>query len=280
MKHITWLASYPKSGNTWVRLLLTNLRGDGDDPAAINALDTDGIASARHPFHAISGIQSSLLHEAEIDRLRPEVYRRMAQNTGRRLFIKVHDAYRVLPSGRALFPADASAGAVYIVRHPFDVVVSSAHFFDKSIEEAVAMLLDPDHVLCPSRSGLAMQFPQELSSWAGHVKSWLDQSEIDVCLLRYEDLKKDALATVTRLAAFCGLPADEDRVRRAIAHSSFESAAAQERDAGFREILRNRTFFRKGTVGEGAARLSLDQRKSLVRAFGPVMQRLGYEPTP
>ena len=47
MGGIYWLASYPKSGNTWFRAFLCNLQEDGEEPADINDLATGGIASAR-----------------------------------------------------------------------------------------------------------------------------------------------------------------------------------------------------------------------------------------
>ena len=73
MNGIIWLASYPKSGNTWFRVFLTNLRGEEDGPAQINKLGSTPIASARGIFDDEAGIEASDLTPDEIDRLRPEI---------------------------------------------------------------------------------------------------------------------------------------------------------------------------------------------------------------
>ena len=71
---IYWLASYPKSGNTWSRALLANYFSNSDEPADINALGGGPIASARQPFDDNIGIEASDLTQDEIERLRPAVY--------------------------------------------------------------------------------------------------------------------------------------------------------------------------------------------------------------
>ncbi len=75
MSGIYWLASYPKSGNTWLRSFLSNLQQDGDAPADINELATGTIASARDWLDEALGFDSADLSADEIDRLRPAVYR-------------------------------------------------------------------------------------------------------------------------------------------------------------------------------------------------------------
>ncbi|WP_353203769.1 hypothetical protein [Sphingomonas sp.] len=70
MRPTIWLTSYPKSGNTWFRALLSNLDPTRDEPAAINALDsTDSIASSRGRFDNHLLIESGLLTFDEIDDL-------------------------------------------------------------------------------------------------------------------------------------------------------------------------------------------------------------------
>src|SRR6185369_1295236 len=79
MAEIFWLASYPKSGNTWMRILLNNYRRNAPEPADINKLEGGPIASARVWFDEWVGIEASALDDALIERLRPGVYRCMAR---------------------------------------------------------------------------------------------------------------------------------------------------------------------------------------------------------
>ncbi|HVU23800.1 MAG TPA: sulfotransferase domain-containing protein, partial [Opitutus sp.] len=127
MKGIVWLASYPKSGNTWFRTFLTNFLRDGDAPAAINELAGGPIASARIHFDEAVGYDSGEMTYDEIDALRPDVYRQWAREAQQTPFCKIHDAYTFLPDGRPLSPPDATECALYFVRNPLDVAVSFAH---------------------------------------------------------------------------------------------------------------------------------------------------------
>lgn len=68
---IVWLASYPKSGNTWMRVFLTNYLRNADTPADINDLEFMGIATARELFDMYAGFESSDLTHEEIDAARP-----------------------------------------------------------------------------------------------------------------------------------------------------------------------------------------------------------------
>jgi hypothetical protein len=80
MRRTIWLASYPKSGNTWFRILLANLSARDGKPVDINDLPEDaGIASARGPFDRVSLIESGLLTHDEIDCLRPRIYEALAR---------------------------------------------------------------------------------------------------------------------------------------------------------------------------------------------------------
>jgi aryl sulfotransferase len=135
-----WLASYPKSGNTWFRMLVANLAAAGGKPADINDLqERSGIASARGPFDHLMLIDSGLLTHDEIDCLRPRVYEELArgadddeydapQNTPRVRFVKVHDAYTLTPIGEPLLAGRrGGSGAIVIVRDPRDVAPSLAN---------------------------------------------------------------------------------------------------------------------------------------------------------
>ena len=74
-KNIVWLASYPKSGNTWFRVFLSNLRFEKEDEAEINSLHSTSIASCRNMFEESLAVESSDLTNDEIDLLRPEFYK-------------------------------------------------------------------------------------------------------------------------------------------------------------------------------------------------------------
>lgn len=285
-----WLASYPKSGNTWMRVLLANLTADGDRPADINNLVLrGGIASARDPFDHVTLIDSGLLTIEEIDALRPRVYEALVDDPcdeegappmeGPVRFVKAHDAYTRSPSGEPLLAgARGASGAIVIVRDPRDVAPSLAHHSHIGIDEAIAFMGDPGAQFCGKRDRQHRQLRQRLLSWSGHVESWLDQTDIPVHLVRYEDLQTEPVAALRAALAFAAIEAADTRIERAVRQSTFDNLAAQEHDNGFREAPPQRRFFRRGQSGAWRDELDMSQVMRIEHAQGRMMRRLGYEP--
>src|SRR5581483_5694512 len=125
-RSIVWLASYPKSGNTWLRILLANYMSGAQGPAGIDQLELFPIASLRRLFDDLVGIEASDLTAAEITAYRGEAYRVLAREHPPPVFVKVHDAYQTSDEGTPLFPAEITRCVVYVVRNPLDLVVSLA----------------------------------------------------------------------------------------------------------------------------------------------------------
>ena len=131
MTRTVWLSSYPKSGNTWLRLL-ANVSTAGDEPIDINKLPARRIASDRSDFDSVVLIDSGLLMHDEIDRLRPRAYEAIARgpqdgstrhDVGPVRFVKAHDAYTMNPAGEPLLGGSQGAdGAIVVVRDPRDGV--------------------------------------------------------------------------------------------------------------------------------------------------------------
>ncbi len=277
MKGILWLASYPKSGNTWFRIFLTNLLRDGDSPVSINSLEDGLISSARGVFDENVGLEASDLTADEIDRLRPELYCHIAENAVERPFIKAHDAYTQVGEGTPLIPAEATDGAIYFIRNPLDVAVSFAHHNGWDCDTSIARMADKTYALCPRTDRLHNQLRQKLLCWGGHVKSWIDMAPFPVCVLRYEDMKSSPLETFTRAVRFAGLSCTGEQIEKALRFSSFEVVQRQEEAEGFRERSPSSSrFFRKGKVGSWREELSDEQVRRIVRDHGDVMVRFGY----
>ena len=278
MNGIVWLASYPKSGNTWFRTFLTNFLRDSDTPANINDLDGGPIASARVPFDEAVGYDSGEMTFDEIDALRPEVYLQWASEAKEQMFCKIHDAYTVLPDGRALIPPEATACALYFVRNPLDVAVSFAHHsgldrFDRIIRQ----MAREENSFCETDATEQNQLRQKLLSWSGHVKSWADTPAIRVQVIRYEDMKLRPEETFATAVRFAGLPDDAARVKKAIEFSRFEELRQQEEKAGFGEKMpRARSFFRKGEIGSWREVLTPEQAVKIVTDHTEVMRRFDY----
>lgn len=273
---IIWLASYPGSGNTWVRAFLSNLMQPSQTPADINALTGALHAASRAWVDAYAGVRTSDLRDDEIEALRPRVYQAMAAEGPAPLFMKIHDRFGHTASGEPLATPEAGRRAIYVVRNPLDVAGAYAHHRGVSIDESIATMASESHAIAARRSGIFPQVRQHLGAWSSHVESWVD-APLDVHVARYEDLKRNPVAAFGAVARFSSLAHDDADLERAIRFSAFEELRKQEDAAGFKERSRKaERFFRRGESGSWRDELTPVQINLIVTRHGAVMRRFGY----
>jgi aryl sulfotransferase len=228
-------------------------------------------------FDEWSGIEASALDESLVESLRPEVYRLIASAAEETLYMKVHDAWTLTTGGASMFPTEVTGGVIYVIRNPLDMAASCAHHWGTSIERAVENLCTPGFA-GGQRGGLDRQLRQRTGSWSEHVRSWVDESRLPTHVISYEQLHQDPVTAFGGVVRFCGLDEDPDRLRRAVAFSSFEELRRQEADSGFRERspAAPGPFFRRGEVGSWRDELAPELAARLARAHGELMTRFGY----
>ena len=274
MSSIVWMASYPKSGNTWVRAFLQNFLVNGDRPADINALDAYFADESKPNWYEplVDGNLADLSLK-EICELRPAVQRNIAASRAGSVFVKTHNllgAYNGLP----LHDMSVTAAAIYIVRNPLDVVLSLADHFGLSIDEAI-VFMNSEATGSPTDEA---NVGSVLTSWSGHVTSWTADKE-STCVLRYEDLLAKPEKGFRSLINFLNLDRDKRRLKKAIDFSSFRQLQSQEKQQGFIERSPNsKRFFRSGKMNQWRTALSREQVESIVDANREQMKRFKYLP--
>ncbi len=275
MGQLFWLASYPKSGNTWVRAFLANLLANRGSPLPLAELSKYCEDEARpEHFAALAGKPSADLPFPEICALRPRVHARLAEGANGLLFVKSHNMAGSY-DGYPLHNPQVSAGAVYVVRNPLDVAVSMQHHFGLDADAAIEQL-GSDAVGTRNDS---LFVGQVLGSWSSHVRGWADQAGPRLLVLRYEDLLEKPAKTFGKLAKLLGLDADRQRVERAIRFASFDSLAGLEKSTGFVEAsAHGKRFFRVGRVNQWREQLSRAQVARIVADHGEQMRRFKYVP--
>jgi hypothetical protein len=280
--NIYWLASYPKSGNTWVRAFIAHLRNEKTrdenvDAMDINTIYTGSIAASRTWIQMALDFDINELSHDEVDRLRPEAYTWLSQRMALPEYHKIHDAYTTLSSGEPLIPCNATRGALYIVRNPLDVAVSLAHHNQSSIDAAIDKMADQTSTFSGHTKKMNIQLRQHLLTWSAHVESWRDTSSFNVKLVRYEDMVSNPVPTFTEIASFLELSNCETAVKASVEACQFEKLKAQENDKVFKEKPQKApSFFRKGQVDDWQTTLSKKQVECVIRDHGEIMWSLGY----
>jgi hypothetical protein len=273
---IVWLASYPKSGNTWTRAFLHNLlgllegRAGEHDINDINEFTTWDLAAKRYEPHLGKSVEDA--SRDEIAAVRPKVQAEIAAQTDGLTLVKTHHAL-VMDRGHPTLNFAVTSGAVYIVRNPLDVAISFAHHMGADVDVAIDQM---------ARDGLetevtAKSVYEVYGSWSEHVRSWTARPHRAVCVLRYEDMLERPFPAFAGLSRHLMLRPTPEQVDEAIARSSFARLRAQEEAHGFREKPDSaRRFFREGRAGQWREHLSRRQVRRIVRAHAFEMNRFGY----
>jgi len=277
MNGAIWLASYPKSGNTWLRSALYALRHDRSDFTLLDLATFGSIHATYGHIDRWLEIESGNLTDDEAEAIRPDFYATFFGQRRDSIPSKVHDAWSRTRSGRPLFDASFTHAAIYILRDPRDIVVSWSKFFGYSIDQAIDTLSDLNAALAVDKARRSTQLRQKLGTWSQHVVSWVDESELSPTVIRYEDMLADPGLAFRRVCKAIGWESDEAAIQSAIHSASFDKLAALERQYGFGEVAdRTERFFRAGKAGSWRDLLTGDQVMRIERDHGEVMRRFGY----
>ena len=273
-----WLASYPKSGNTWTRAFLHNLiktTFDEADIQDINGLNRFTVSVGGRDLYAeMLGFKPTDRHREQTAAVRHRVQRYVAEQFEGLIFAKTHQALMV-DRGSTTIDFEVTAGAIYIVRNPLDVVISLAHHLGQSIDRAIAIMGTRNVELDVTET----QVHEVIGSWSQHVLSWTRKPHQAIYIMRYEDMLAAPQATFDALARHLLMRPTAAQLADAIDRSSFDKLRAQEDVDGFRERPRHAgRFFREGRAGQWKDILTARQIDQIVRDHGEQMARFGYLP--
>ena len=277
---IIWLASYPRSGNTWIRAftyaLVNVIRDPGCRDIDINRIDEFSASeSSAEPYQAILGKAAFRASPAEVAAARPKVQADLVQRLGRPVFVKTHNA-RIKDHGMPLINMGVSAGAIYIVRNPLDVVVSVARYRDIPIDQAIDEMATEGFAIPTDRQNVQIV----TGSWSENVRSWSRPPHAAVLTVRYEDLYAEPIENFSKVAKHLLIPPVPEQIEKAVAMTRFETLQEKEAASGFAENPggSSEPFFRGGRPDQWREVLTPAQVDRVVDANRPVMKDFGYLP--
>lgn len=254
---VSWIASYPKSGNTWVRCFLEALilgRLDINDLCLVR-IDTNNLI-----YQAVCPKPAEKMSLEEQAILRPAAcYWHAATNAHFPwpVMLKTH-----FQPTKLLTPL--TGPSIYLVRDPRDVAVSLMRHTEFSCDQTIQVMGERGQVW--KSDGL----PYFAGSWSDHVTRW--RKVPNTLLIKYEDMREDPAKHLAKIASHLGV---QGTIADAIELCKLEKLRAHEKKNGFSEAHKG-SFFGKGKVGGWKEVLTDRQEKAIVSQHGETMKVLGY----
>jgi hypothetical protein len=251
---------------------MENLFRNAAHPVMINDLRVVKYGDSLHSvYEQVAGRPLAGASDAEFHALREPVQRFLASGP-ETTFVKTHNALMRFEE-KPLIRLEHTVGAVYLLRNPFDMVVSMSHHYRISHDDVIEAIASPYHRVNSTPSAIF----QILGGWTNHYRSWFGVENFNPIFIRYEDMIRDPVKSFGRFMRYLGLPKNPERLKRAIRNSSFGEVERQEREVGFRERAhQGHKFFRKGASGGYKEVLSERQIGRIIDAHGDLLFEQKY----
>ena len=278
---IIWVASYPKSGNTWVRSIISSLVYTEDgifDFPSIKKIDQ----YPQRRFLEYFTRDYNNIHEIKKHWITSQERINLATKIK---FFKTHHLNCKIDN----YPftnKECTRATIYIVRDPRNLIDSISNHFSKSIEESKKFLLT-SKILSPGkeielRGGNVITY---LGSWKEHYKFWTNDNE-NLLIIKYEDLVKNIHQEIDKIIAFLknyiDLEVSDTKKENIIKSPSFEALKKIEDNGDFTEsvFVKGRSekvrFFNKGPNNNWQKTLPTKIQKDLETELNNELKELGY----
>ena len=277
---IIWIASYPKSGNTYLRSFLASYYYSNN-----GKFDFDQLLKI-HQFPNIKFSKIKPTSKEEASR-----YWIFNQNNffdkNRLNFVKTHNC--LFPfKGNEFTSRNETLGAIYIVRDPRNVITSITHHYSINYEKALDYMLDDDCSL------LEKSFDQDysnftyLNSWSNHYRSWKNNKNFQILFIKYEDIKKNKEDTFKKIILFVekitkkNSKLNEKKFLNSIKSTNFSNLKNKELNEGFEEsvysgkIGKKINFFNLGFSNRWQKLLPVDIKNKVNEKFKKNLEELNY----
>ena len=274
---IVWIASFPKSGNTWVRTFLCsylymNLKNEDFDFGLLknilkfpNEKQYEDIGVKPKNFEEVAKYWISVQEKI---------------NSNKKInFLKTHNAFGGLENCPFTNKAN-TLGAIYLVRDPRDVLVSYSKHLEKSIDETLELVLEDDHKgwLNENKKDVIGEIR---GSWAQNYNSWKNFYLTEKIIIRYEDLIKDPFNNFSNIIRYLnklfGLEIDDEKIKKCIEITDFNKLKKLEMKTGFVEnYSKKELFFNQGKSKQWQDILDKKTVLKLEKKFKKEMQELKY----
>ena len=246
---IIWIASYPKSGNTWVRSIISSYFFSKTGNFDFSLLKNISLYPSPKYF------KNKIYNPGEVSYFWEESQKKIIQQQ-KEIFLKTHNAL-VAINNKNFTSEKTTLGAIYIVRDPRNILSSLKNHYDfKDYNETLEFMKNKKKYIWDIRRKNDFSGFQFLGSWPDHYKSWTQNKNIKTLLVKYEDLEKDCYLTSHKLIKFILLlkgqkkMIDENKLFKSIETTKFDILRKKEIASGFDESIiindKKKSFFFQG----------------------------------
>jgi len=276
-KKIIWIASYPKSGNTWLRSFLSSYYYTQDGSFSFNLLNNIPVfeSDVFLPYISKEEVAEKPHH---IAKYWIEVQKNYKLKDKDFIFLKTHNFCGKV-NNCSFTNSKYTRAFIYIVRDPREVVISYSNHSDQSIDKCIEIITSINP-FCMMDKG--MNYPVYTYNWGANYVSWKKFNSVPSLIIKYEDLITNTYKNFSKIIFFLheiGLPKiDKTKLKRSIDNTSFDNLKKLEQKYGFSEqkIAIDKRFFNKGTTNSWKTKLSPKQVKIIEDRFQKEMKELSY----
>ena len=284
---IIWLASYPKSGNTFLRSLLVSYLLTKDGKFQSKDLEKITQFPDKNVFKKLG---FDTLNDEEMVKNYIKVQEKINLIDNKTIkFLKTHSSFYDI-NGHKFTDLNNTLGVIYIVRDPRSVVKSFANHNQMSLEQATNKILEFTTLTGEKKHSLNMkdQVVTHMGSWSSNYNTWKEFKKLDrYLLIKYEDLVSETEKTFLQILNFIyklgksKLHIDSNKLKNAIKSTTFSEMQKLEREQGFPEAIKDVegkkiTFFKYGLNKNDPNSLPEDLKVKIERKLKNEIEELGY----
>ena len=276
---IIWIASYPKSGNTWLRSIITSL-----------LYTTDGIFDFKlikkiKQFPTRNQFQDFTKNFNDINEI--SKFWLLAQDkinlTEEIKFFKTHNLNCAV-NKNSFTNKSHTLGTIYVVRDPRNLVNSIKNHYNKGNDEEAKNFLISKKILSRVPKDNEADIATLLGSWSDHYNFWTKKNS-NLLLIKYEDLildtKKELERIIIYLKKFMTVEINPEKIKNILSTTSFDHLKNLENKGLFNENVydskKNKIrFFNKGPSNDWTKVLDKKIQDDLEKIFYKEMKELGY----
>ena len=274
---IIWLASYPKSGNTWVRLFLDALLNTSDE------FNINQNLIQQFPLRSnFKGLTDNVNNQEEFAKYCITAQQKINLDNKIKIF-KTHNALWNWKNGKFTFTNEnETLGVIHIVRDPRNIVTSILNYFHKENYQSAIKFMERDGVLGGDEDEHGL--PTIIGSWSNHYKSWKKFKKNNL-LIKYEDLlektEEEFLKITDFLNSIGNFKFNKNNIIKAIKYCEFNNLSKQEDNFGFignsdTNKKLNQKFFNLGPNNNWKKILKKEFQDEIENLFSSEMKEIGY----